>query len=217
MAGVDWGATRQALQRVYCAMIRPIIDYGSLIYSLASESILKKVSGIQSQALRIGSGAFRTSPDSAMLVEMAELPLKLRRLKLKMAYWCSVRGQVDTHPVKEVLQKCWEHEYVYYSSFGWNADNDAKEIGIDGIKISPTVVIPVIPPWLFQMLIVDLQLHGKINDKDRCMPKEIIEDWNKESKGRHLFNIQSKVGTERKSYGNRREDSVITRLHIAGL
>ncbi|MGL5733124.1 MAG: hypothetical protein ACRCXE_03570, partial [Metamycoplasmataceae bacterium] len=65
LAGVDWGATRQALKRVYCVMIRPMIDYGSIVYSLASISMLKKVSGIQSQALRIGSGAFRTSPVSA--------------------------------------------------------------------------------------------------------------------------------------------------------
>jgi ribonuclease HI len=176
LAGVDWGATRQALQRVYCAMIRPIIDYGNIVYSSASESLLKKVSVIQSQALRIGSGAFCTSPVSAMQVEMAEMPLKFRTLKLKMTYWNSVRGHGDTHPVKEVLQKCWEHEHTKYRSFGWNADMEAKEIGIDCIKTSPTVVIPAIPPWLFQMPLVDLQLHSKINDKNRCMTKEEIVD-----------------------------------------
>ncbi len=38
--------------------------------------------------------------------------------------------------------------------------------------------------------------------------------WNKESKGRHLFSIQHKVGIERKVYGNQREDTVITRISI---
>lgn len=42
--------------------------------SMASVSLLKKVSCVQSQALRIGSGSLRTSPVSAMPVEMAELP-----------------------------------------------------------------------------------------------------------------------------------------------
>ncbi len=38
--------------------------------------------------------------------------------------------------------------------------------------------------------------------------------WNK---GRHLFRIQHKVGIERKVYGNRREDTVITRIRIGSL
>lgn len=89
---------------------------------------------------------------------------------------CSVRGHIETHPVKDVLQKCWEYEYVNYSSFGWNADADAKKIGINDIKISSMVAILIIPPWLFQMPMVDLQLHFEINEKERCMPKEIVVD-----------------------------------------
>lgn len=75
LAGVDWGASRQSLKKKYCAMIRPIIDYGCIVYSSASASKLKKINVIHSQALRISCGAYRTSPISAMQVEMAEMPI----------------------------------------------------------------------------------------------------------------------------------------------
>lgn len=38
--------------------------------------------------------------------------------------------------------------------------------------------------------------------------------WNSGSKGRHLFQIQEYVGNERKRYGNRKKDVIISRLRI---
>ncbi len=38
--------------------------------------------------------------------------------------------------------------------------------------------------------------------------------WNSESKGRHLFQIKEYVGKERKRYGNRKKDVIISRLRI---
>lgn len=173
LAGVDWGATRYSLKRIYCAMIRPIIDYGGIVYSSAAPSILKKVNGVQSQALRIACGAFRTSPISALQVEMAEMPLEIRRIKLKMAYWCSVKGHADAHPVKDVVKESWEHEYASFNSFGWNADKVAKDIGIDGIVMNHTVITPSVPPWMYKMPLVDLQLNIIKNEKERCVSMNI--------------------------------------------
>ncbi|XP_038157609.1 uncharacterized protein LOC119794224, partial [Cyprinodon tularosa] len=38
--------------------------------------------------------------------------------------------------------------------------------------------------------------------------------WNNESKGRHLYQIQKFIGKERKRYGNRKKDIIISRLRI---
>lgn len=38
------------------------------------------------------------------------------------------------------------------------------------------------------------------------------ERWDKEDKGRHLYNIQSHDGYERNVYGNRRDETILTRL-----
>ncbi len=118
LAGVEWGACRQSLKRVYGALIKAAIDYGCMVYSSASKSQLLKVEAIQSQALRICCGAIRSSPITAVQVEMGEMPLEFRRLKLKMRYWINIKGHSDSHPIKKVLKNCWEYEYKNLSSIG---------------------------------------------------------------------------------------------------
>lgn len=44
--------------------------------------------------------------------------------------------------------------------------------------------------------------------------KKWQELWNSGSKGRHLFQIQEYVGNERKRFGNRKKDVIISRLRI---
>lgn len=109
LAGVDWGACRQSLKIIYCALIRSAIDYGSMVYCTASKTQLVKLEAIQSQAMRICCGAFRSSPISAVQVEMGLMPQVIRRLKLKMRYFISIKGHSDSHPVKMVLEDCWEY------------------------------------------------------------------------------------------------------------
>ncbi len=82
LVGVEWGAWCQSVKRIYCALVRAAIDYGSMVYSSVSKSQLSKIEAIQIQALRICSGAIRSSPITALQVEMGEMPLEIRRLKL---------------------------------------------------------------------------------------------------------------------------------------
>ncbi len=106
---VEWGACRLSLKIVYCTLIRPSLDYGSIIYRFASESTLKKIETIQNQALRTCCGAFKASPIAAMQVEVGEAPLFLRRYKIRRNYWVNLKGHKESHPVKRVIEECWEH------------------------------------------------------------------------------------------------------------
>ncbi len=169
LAGVEWGACRQSLKRVYGALIRAAIDYGCMVYSSASISQLLKVEAIQSQALRICCGAIRSSPITAVQVEMGEMPLEFRRLKLKMRYWINIKGHSDSHPIKKVLKNCWEYEYKNRSSFGWTANEEAQSMGLSDIKITPSVATSAIPPWLFPMPVVDTQLYEGKHNKERSI------------------------------------------------
>ncbi len=169
LAGVEWGACRQSLKRVCSALIRAAIDYGCMVYSSASKSQLLKVEAIQSQALRICCGAIRSSPVSAVQVEMGEMPLEFRRLKLKMRYWINIKGHSDSHPIKKVLKNRWEYEYKNLSSFGWTANEEAQSMGLSDIKIAPSVASSAIPPWLFPMPVVDTQLYEEKHNKERSI------------------------------------------------
>lgn len=61
LTGREWGASRSSLKRVYVALIRSVLDYGSIVVGSAAKSLLKRLEVIQTQALRICCGAFKTS------------------------------------------------------------------------------------------------------------------------------------------------------------
>lgn len=89
------------------SLIRSVLDYGSIVVGSAAKSVLKRMEVIQTQALRICCGAFKTSSISAIQVEMGEMPLDLRRIQLMANYWANLQGHKDSNPTKTVLQECW--------------------------------------------------------------------------------------------------------------
>ncbi len=44
--------------------------------------------------------------------------------------------------------------------------------------------------------------------------KKLQKEWDSGRKGRHLFHIQEKVGRERRKYGNRKDDVLMSRMRI---
>ena len=71
---------------VYRAMVRSVLDYGCLAYGGASPTTLARLDVAQAKALRVCCGAFRTTSVPALLVEVGETPLRLRRVKLALHY-----------------------------------------------------------------------------------------------------------------------------------
>ena len=60
-----WGADRKSL-RLYIMLLKPKIDYGSDVYTSAAESYLKTVYAIKHSAIRIATGACRSSPVNSL-------------------------------------------------------------------------------------------------------------------------------------------------------
>ena len=65
----DWGADRKVLLRLYRALSRSKLDYGSFIYGSARTLYIKVLDPIHNQGLRLYLGAFRTSPMESVYVE----------------------------------------------------------------------------------------------------------------------------------------------------
>ncbi|GFT13876.1 probable RNA-directed DNA polymerase from transposon X-element [Trichonephila clavipes] len=95
------GADRTSLLRVYQAIVLSRIDYGCVVYGSACNSTLKKLDPVHHRALRICSGAFRTSPVQSLYVNCHQLPLDLRRRKLSLAYYFKILS-VPSHPLQNV-------------------------------------------------------------------------------------------------------------------
>lgn len=82
----NWGADQESLIRVYRALIRSKIDYGSIFYGSANPRTLKKLETIQNTALQLCLEPFKTTPVTSILAESQEKPLELRRMELSIIY-----------------------------------------------------------------------------------------------------------------------------------
>ena len=62
----SWGADRCTLMRLYRSIIRPKLDYGALVYCSASDNLLKSLDVIPNEAIRISTGAFKSTPITSL-------------------------------------------------------------------------------------------------------------------------------------------------------
>ncbi|KAL1447697.1 hypothetical protein WDU94_005615 [Cyamophila willieti] len=98
----NWGLRRHTLLKLYQALVLPILDYGCTIYGSANETNLNKLNVIHNTALRMISGAFRTSPIPSLLCETGQPPLQVRRNCLTINYVTKVSSS-PSHPVHRVF------------------------------------------------------------------------------------------------------------------
>ncbi|GBN27822.1 hypothetical protein AVEN_28122-1 [Araneus ventricosus] len=101
LSRTSWGADRTSLLRIYQAVILSRIDYGCMVYGSARPTVLRRLDTIHHSALRICTGAFRTSPVESLYIMSHQLPLHLRRQKISALY--SFRAQsVRKNPINQL-------------------------------------------------------------------------------------------------------------------
>ena len=95
IAGREWGADRRTLLRIYTALIRPILDYNGFLYDDIASSQIDSLQQIQNNALRIITGAMRTTPIKNLHIEVNIPNLDRRRKYLLIRYFirCAARPQ----------------------------------------------------------------------------------------------------------------------------
>ena len=79
-----WGADRTTMFRIYRAVIRSKLDYGCTLDSSAKEHILKILDPVHNAAIRLATGAFKSSPVQSLYAESGEPPLRIRREQLML-------------------------------------------------------------------------------------------------------------------------------------
>ena len=92
-----WGADRVTLLRLYRSIIRSKLDYASVIYNNANENVLRLLDPVHNEALRICTGAFKSSPMVSLYAESGEVPLTLRRMLLSLQFFVHIEA-MPTNP-----------------------------------------------------------------------------------------------------------------------
>ncbi|GBM12996.1 putative RNA-directed DNA polymerase from transposon X-element [Araneus ventricosus] len=97
----SWGADRTSLLRIYQAVVLSRIDYGCMVYGSARSAALRRLDTVHHSALRICSGAFRTSPVESLYTICHQFPLHLRRKKLSIQYYFRSLS-LPQHPISHM-------------------------------------------------------------------------------------------------------------------
>ena len=99
LAGTQWGAAETVLKNVYIGAIRPHLEYGSTTFTSASKSTLYMLDKVQNQAMRLITGAMKSTPIKVMEDTTAISSLchrrDMRNLIQAERYKCS-----PSHPMK---------------------------------------------------------------------------------------------------------------------
>jgi len=215
MAGTRWGASKDVLLLVYKALIRSLIDYGSIAYDTASHTAKAKLESIQYKALKICCGAMVGTPLAALQVECGQPPLAFRRQRMMADYALKVRSIPD-HPSASTLEDCWQFHYANYPAdrepFGVKVNEILKNIGIDDVPITP----PTSAPWIKSLSADSLKnlqpLKIKIRD---YITHQWQERWDYSDTGQCYRDLHPIVGYKIKSLLRpRHKDVQITRLRL---
>ena len=103
LAGTSWGANISLLRNVYQGTIRPHLEYGSTSWATSAKTNLQTLDKVQNQALRLITGAMRTTPIQEMEKLAAIQPLQLRR-ETKVLMQTEKYKCLQTHPMKTRLE-----------------------------------------------------------------------------------------------------------------
>ena len=111
VSNTRWGADSKTSLLLYTACIRPILDYGSILYAAAAKSNLNKLEVIQNQSLRLVCGAMRTTPINSLQIETNMPCLNLRREYLFLKY-AEKAHNLPRHPTRRIMQSLYSTEIV---------------------------------------------------------------------------------------------------------
>ena len=159
----SWGADKSVLLKLYRSLVRSKLDYGCVVYGSARPSYLKMLNTVHHQGLRLALGAFRTSQVKSLYVEVGELPLEQRRIKLALQYITKLKATPSNpayncvfHP--DYIQR-YERNTKVIAPLGIGMKNHLEKCNIilDEIYQDDNYNIP---PWELCTPTVDLTLHS---------------------------------------------------------
>ena len=105
LSHTSWGADAKSLTRLYQSLIKSKLEYGYEAYGSCSLTNLKKLEPVQNTAMRIASGAFKTSPIKSLQVITGLMPMEQAR-DLKMVKYILRVAVNDKNPVHEIINSC---------------------------------------------------------------------------------------------------------------
>ena len=174
----SWGAQRSVMLRLYRALVRSKLDYGSPVYASARPSYIKTLDTVHNQGIRLATGAFRTSPIPSLYAESGEQSLYHRRMQLTLSYVSSLYPQSDHPTYNTIFRQRLPHIYRSHPKA-------TRPLGVRHMELQETLQLrlpqligpklPMIPPWIIPRPAVLFHL-SKLS-KSVTLPQEYVQQF----------------------------------------
>ena len=141
MASTKWGASTKIMRLFYIAYIRAKLDYGSILYSSAASTHLKKSEVLQNSCIRMILGARMSTPLLSLQAESHIQPLTLRRDYLTVKEYARLlyRPSGDhTNKALGILNGINRETIEPFNSFIYKTKKIMKIVSIDKMRRTPT-------------------------------------------------------------------------------
>lgn len=101
------GFDQKTFLSIYRTLVRPYLDYGSHRLIHVNKTSLAMLDLIYTFAIRIFTGAFRTTSSPSLFCESSELPLYIRRIRLTSNFLCNTYLNLNTQIYKLLFGRIW--------------------------------------------------------------------------------------------------------------
>lgn len=108
----NWGADTKILLKIYKTNVRSVLDYGCQIYGSAKPIVPSKINPIHNTALRLATGAHRTSPVASLSTYVGENPLHLRRQYLATKYVTKVLRTSENPNYQNLIMPLYSGQFL---------------------------------------------------------------------------------------------------------
>lgn len=198
MSNKNWGLSRICLLKLFNAFIRPILEYGCVIYGGVNDQKLQALNTIYHAALRLISGAFRTSPVKSLYVESGQAPLTIRRKILLNNYVTKVLSYPE-NPGHSLLKAACFVQHEENTRISKSVSNRMLDLPlINRAEIAKNIIIKdnLSPPWTLETPDISYLTN---ENKKWLIPVQIkllfIQFKNKNHGSLFLFTDGSKTST----------------------
>ena len=195
VSGTKWGGDIVSLLRLYRSLIRSKLDYASFNYWTASESELKKIDPVHNAALRLATGAFRTSPVESLYAETGEMSLKMRRIQLALQYYVRVIQDPESPVYSAVTNEVESEERA--STFGQRVAELLREFGVGSPSIYQVARL-IDPVWLIPSIVCTDFNPPKKTESNVLLLKQLFYQhiYDNHRNSNHIYTDGSKSGDE---------------------
>ena len=144
-----WGASEKILKTVYQGTVRPHLEYGSTAWSTTAKTNQQALDKVQNQALRLITGAMRSTPITKMERLTGVQPLGQRRDAKNMMQAEKFKC-LTNHPMKTRLEGLTKNR-LKRSSFV----HESKKLSRQFHDRLPQSTLPFFPPDMSEPLVTD--------------------------------------------------------------